>query len=366
MKTARAATAIQPPAAPSPWFRRVLIGFLIVLLVAVVTASAGPVLLDQLFPKLPDEPFVNKTPPPGEAPEGMVWVPGGQFHMGDATMKDAQPWHLVYVDGFWMDQTEVTNAQFARFVEDTKYQTVAEQTPKLEDFPEEIRKDIKKELLVPGSIVFKYTEKDVPLDQYDAWQHWVPGACWNHPEGPDSTIKGRENHPVVHVCWEDAAAYAKWAGKRLPTEAEWEFAARGGLDRKPYCWGDEKFDEKKPQANIWQGRFPVKNTAADGFERTAPVKSFAPNGFGLYDMAGNVWEWCADWYRPDYYKESPRRNPQGPKDSYDPAEPGLAKRVQRGGSFLCSDQFCTRYLPGARGKGEVKSAASHIGFRCVK
>jgi sulfatase modifying factor 1 len=351
---------------PSPRPRRLMLGFLTVLVLAGIAGLLGPFLYDQLFAQLPDGPFINKTKPPGAAPEGMVWVPGGQFQMGDATMADAKPWHLVYVDGFWMDATEVTNAQFAAFVEATGYKTVAEQQPKLEDFPAEVRDKIKKELLVPGSIVFKPTDKEVPLDRYDSWQHWVPGACWNHPEGPDSTIKGRENHPVVHVCWDDAVAYAKWAGQRLPTEAEWEFAARAGLDQKPFCWGEDKFNDKKPQCNIWQGRFPVTNDKTDGFERTAPVKSFAANGYGLYDMAGNVWEWCADWYRPDYYKKSPRKNPPGPEDSHDPAEPGVAKKVQRGGSFLCSDQFCMRYLPGARGKGEVKSGASHVGFRCVK
>jgi sulfatase modifying factor 1 len=297
------------------------------------------------------------------APEGMIWIPGGEFRMGDADpmFPDAQPVHKVYVDGFWMDRTEVTNAQFARFVEATGYVTVAEQQPNPKEFP-----DVPPEKLVPGSIVFTPPDKQVPLDQPLSWWRYVPGASWRHPEGPDSNLDGRESHPVVHVCWHDAQAYAKWAGKRLPTEAEWECAARGGLEQKRYCWGDELLPAGTWQANIWQGDFPRANTKEDGFERTAPVASFPPNGYGLFDMSGNVWEWCADWYRPDYYANSSARNPAGPESSYDPSEPHLPKRVQRGGSFLCSDTYCVRYRPGPRGKGEPGSAASHIGFRCVR
>jgi formylglycine-generating enzyme required for sulfatase activity len=206
----------------------------------------------------------------------------------------------------------------------------------------------------------------VSLRNHDQWWRPTFGASWKHPEGPDSDIRGREKYPVIHVCWTDAAAYAKWAGKRLPTEAEWEYAARGGLDRKKYAWGEDLKPGDKWQANIWQGRFPMENTAEDGFPSLAPVASFAPNGFGLYDMAGNVWEWCADWYRPNYYAESPRHNPLGPDDSLDPLEPQTPKRVQRGGSFLCSDVYCVRYQMGSRGKGDVNSAYSHVGFRCVK
>jgi formylglycine-generating enzyme required for sulfatase activity len=357
----KAAAKTAKAAPPRPfWPTRILIG--VVLLVAVGLTVAVVVA------NLADRPYVSNTPPPGPAPEGMVWVPGGQFWMGevDDRLADTKPWHLVYVDGFWMDETEVTNAQFAKFVEATGYVTVAEQKPKLEDFPPFQRARVDPENLVPGSIVFRPTSEPVPLNRVDLWQHWVPGASWKHPEGPGSSIEGKENHPAVHVCHDDAVAYAKWAGKRLPTEAEWEFAARGGLDRKPYVWGDDPPDTGKPVANIWQGRFPVTNTAEDGHVRTAPVKSFAPNAFGLYDMGGNVWEWCGDWYRNDYYKDSPRRNPQGPPNSHDPVEPGISKRVQRGGSFLCCDQYCVRYVPGGRGKGEVKSAASHVGFRCVR
>jgi formylglycine-generating enzyme required for sulfatase activity len=276
-------------------------------------------------------------------------------------MPDARPLHLVTVDGFWMDKTELTNEQFQRFIGATKYLTVAEQKPNPKDFP-----GAKPENLVPGSLVFTPPKEPIPLTDPYRWWRWTPGASWRHPEGPGSDLNGREKHPVVHVAWDDAVAYARWAKKRLPTEAEWEFAARGGLDRKLYCWGDELKPSGKWLANIWQGNFPNENTMEDGFRGTAPGASFPPNGYGLYDMAGNVWEWCSDWYRPDYYEASPTKNPQGPADSFDPQEPGIPKRVQRGGSFLCSDMYCSRYLPGGRGKGAVDSGTSHIGFRCVR
>jgi formylglycine-generating enzyme required for sulfatase activity len=281
--------------------------------------------------------------------------------MGDDDFPDARPVHRVTVDPFWMDRTEVTNAQFARFVRETGYVTVAERDPDPKDFPGVPAADLK-----AGSIVFSPPNHAVDLNNHLQWWSYVPGANWRHPEGPDSSIDGKDNFPVVHVCYDDAAAYAKWAGKRLASEAEWEFAARGGLDRKPYAWGEQQKPGGAWLANIWQGQFPAENTAEDKFPRAAPVASFPANGYGLYDMAGNVWEWCADWYRPDYYEMSPERNPAGPADSFDPAEPGLPKRVQRGGSFLCSDLYCVRYRPGSRGKGEVSSAASHLGFRCVK
>lgn len=273
---------------------------------------------------------------------------------------DARPIHEVEVSGFWMDRTPVTNAEFARFVKATGYVTVAERKPDPKDFP-----GVPADKLMPGSLVFHSPPRAVPLDDVSQWWDWVPGACWRHPEGPKSKLAGRWNHPVVQVCWEDAAAYARWARKRLPTEAEWEYAARGGLKQQPYVWGREFAPRGKQMANTWQGHFPDRNSAKDGYARTSPVRAFPPNRFGLYDMAGNVWEWCADWYRPDYYAHSPRTNPRGPADSFDPGEPGMPKRVQRGGSFLCSDQYCSRYMPGGRGKGAPDTGASHVGFRCV-
>jgi formylglycine-generating enzyme required for sulfatase activity len=313
-------------------------------------------------------PLINKDIGPSPAPEGMVWIPGGEFSMGceDPQMRDARPFHRVAVDGFWMDQTEVTNEEFARFVKVTGYVTVAERRPDPKDFPGALP-----EKLVPGSVVFTPPKTAVPLNDHYVWWRYEPGANWQHPDGPESDLKGKEKHPVVHIAFQDAEAYAKWAGKRLPTEAEFEFAARGGLDRKRFVWGDEFKPSGKFQANTFQGHFPDKNTGEDGFIGTAPVGTFPPNGFGLFDMAGNVWEWTADWYRPDYYQTLAAasqvvRNPSGPADSFDPSEPGVAKRVQKGGSFLCTDQYCARYMPGARGKGEPDTGTNHLGFRCVR
>jgi formylglycine-generating enzyme required for sulfatase activity len=226
------------------------------------------------------------------------------------------------------------------------------------------------ESLVAGSLVFTMTDGPVELSDYTQWWRWTPGACWQHPEGPDSDLKGRDDHPAVHISWDDAVAYAKWAGKRLPTEAEWEFAARGGLARKPYIWGDEAPSETQIFANIWQGEFPHQNSAEDGFVRTSPAKSFAANGYGLYDMAGNVWEWCQDYYRADVYKSDAKSdvtiNPTGPTESFDPRNPYARSRAQRGGSFLCNDAYCSRYRPSARHGLSPDTGMSHVGFRCVK
>jgi formylglycine-generating enzyme required for sulfatase activity len=306
----------------------------------------------------------------------MVWIPGGEFSMGAADMgaeicgpnnpvQDAQPIHRVYVDGFWMDATDVTNEEFLRFVASTGYVTVAERTPRPEDFPGAPR-----EMLVPGSLVFTPPNHPVPLDDYRAWWRYVPGASWRHPEGPGSDLHGREKHPVVQVAFADAVAYAQWAGRRLPTEAEWEFAARGGRAGEPFVWGRDLKPNGRWAANIWQGSFPDHNAAEDGYEGTSPVGAFPPNAFGLHDMSGNVWQWCSDWYRADAYQAEPAggvaRNPPGPNSSLDPDEPGTPKRVQRGGSFLCTAQYCTRYLLGSRGRGEPGSAANNCGFRCVR
>ncbi len=300
------------------------------------------------------------------APAGMVWIPGGEFAMGSDQFPDARPVHRVAVDGFWMDVTEVTNAEFDAFVRATSYVTVAERTPQAADYP-----GAPQENLVAGSVVFSPPPKEVPLDDHYQWWRYQKGADWRHPEGPESSITDRMDHPVVHVAYEDVLAYAKWAKKRLPTEAEWEFAARGGLDGKAYVWGDDFRPNGKFMANTFQGHFPDKNTGEDGFLGTSPVKAFPPNGYGLYGMAGNVWEWVTDWYRPDYYAKLAEaggvaRNPKGPDDSFDPLEPRAVKRVQKGGSFLCTDQYCSRYMPGGRGKGEPDTGTNHTGFRCVR
>ncbi len=308
-----------------------------------------------------------ETKRPHADPEGMVWIPGGEFWMGsdDPEFPDAAPVHRVRVDGFWIDVTEVTNEQFGAFVEATGYVTIAEQTPKAEDFP-----GAPPENLVAGSVVFSPPKEEVPLDTHFRWWTYVKGANWRHPEGPESDLTGREKQPVVHVAWPDAVAYCTWAGTRLPTEAEWEFAARGGLDRKAFVWGDEFTPGGKLAANTFQGKFPSRNTMEDGFASCAPVGSFPANGYGLRDMAGNVWEWCSDWYRPDVFGVRSAggeviENPPGPAGSFDPSEPGVKKRVMKGGSYLCTDQYCSRYKPGGRGKGEPDTGTNHLGFRCV-
>lgn len=296
-----------------------------------------------------------------------VWIPGGEFSMGsdEPQFPDARPWHRVRVDGFRMDKTLITNAGYAAFVHATGYVTVAEQVPNAKDYP-----GAPAEKLVAGSIVFAPPVTAVPLSNPYQWWDFVKGANWRHPEGPQSDLRGRLNHPVVQVAYEDVVAYCSWAGGRLPTEAEFEYAARGGLERKRYAWGDEFRPSGKFMANTFQGHFPDSNTAEDGYISTSPVGSFPANSYGLYDMAGNVWEWTSDWYRADYYQTltatgAVAQNPRGPSGSFDPSEPGIPKRVQRGGSFLCTDQYCSRYSVGARGRGAPDTGTNHVGFRCV-
>jgi formylglycine-generating enzyme required for sulfatase activity len=268
-----------------------------------------------------------------------------------------------------MDATEVTNEEFARFVKATGYVTVAEQKPTREEFP-----TAPPENLVAGSVVFTPPSEPVSLDNHYRWWSYVPGASWRHPQGPASGLKGREKHPVVQVAYEDAAAYAQWAGKRLPTEAEWEFAARGGLEGAVFAWGDEHFPDGKPMANTWQGEFPWQNLKLDGYERTSPVGSFPPNGYGLYDITGNVWEWTSDWYVPRHPDEvsSPccvPSNPRvtSPEESYNPGQPGehIPRKVIKGGSHLCAPNYCLRYRPAARQPQMVDTSMSHLGFRCI-
>jgi formylglycine-generating enzyme required for sulfatase activity len=302
---------------------------------------------------------------PNKSPDTatMVKIPGGTFNMGtnDPAFADAHPVHQVTVSPFLMDEHEVTNAQFERFVNATHYITGAEIKPLTKDYP-----GVPEANLLAGSAVFTPPAQQTSLNDPTQWWLYVAGANWRHPEGPSSNLIGRQNYPVVQICYEDAMAYCKWVGKRLPTEAEWEFAAKGGKGDHPYYWGDDFKPRGKWMANIYEGDFPSHNTGADGYIGLAPVKSFPKNAYGLYDMEGNAWEWCHDFYRPDYYLKSPKLNPQGPPNSYDPEAPGTIVRVQRGGSFLCSDQYCIRYKAGARGKGEVKSASNNLGFRCVK
>ncbi len=291
----------------------------------------------------------------------MKLIIGGTFTMGSDEFGDSKPLHKVVVKSFLMDEHEVTNAEFEKFVKATGYITIAERPLDPNDFP-----GVPAEKLVPGSAVFTPTAHKVSLQNAYQWWVYLPGANWRHPTGPASSINENGNEPVVQVCYEDAMAFAKWAGKRLPTEAEWEFAARAGRPAGKYYWGNELKPGGKWVANIYQGSFPDNNTYEDGYKEIAPVKSFAPNAFGLYDMDGNVWEWCHDFYRPDYYENSPATNPQGPQDSFDPEEPGTIKHVQRGGSFICSDDYCIRYKAGSRGKGETSSAGNNLGFRCVR
>ena len=301
----------------------------------------------------------------------MAWIPGGTFRMGSEDFyPEERPVHEVTVDGFWMDRHEVTCERFAGFVEATGYVTVAERAPNPADFP-----GAPPENLVPGSLLFQRTRGPVDLRNYGNWWAWIPGTSWRHPLGPDSSLDGLAPHPVVHVAYEDAEAYASWAGKELPTEAEWEFAARGGLDGKTFTWGDEHFPDGKAMANSWQGEFPWQNLLDDGYEGTSPVGSFPANGYGLYDMAGNVWEWNCDWFVPRHADEvvapccGPAVNPRiiSPSKSYDSAQPQfrIPRKVVKGGSHLCAPNYCLRYRPAARQPQMIDTSMSHLGFRCM-
>ncbi|WP_380070054.1 formylglycine-generating enzyme family protein [Dankookia sp. GCM10030260] len=297
-------------------------------------------------------------------------VPGGRFTMGsDRHYPEERPAHAARVDGFWMDATTVTNAEYARFVDATGYRTVAERPLDAALYP-----GADPAMLVPGALVFRMTDGPVDTRDVTNWWHWTPGACWHRPEGPGSGVEGRANHPVVQVAYEDAEAYAAWAGKALPTEAEWEYAARGGLEAREFVWGDELAPGGVQQANTWQGPFPWRNFALDGFERTAPVGSYAPNGYGLHDMAGNVWQWTTDWFAARHAADPAKPccapdNPRGPamEGSFDPAQPAIRipRKVVKGGSFLCAPSYCRRYRPAARHAQMVDTGMSHIGFRCV-
>lgn len=332
--------------------------------------------------KIPSRYGVKKTQPKNKSNitlnnhEGMVWIPAGTFTMGgdsDQARVDELPKHSVQINGFFMDVTEVTNAQFAQFVKATSYITTAEKDINWDELKKQLPPNTPKpdeETLKAASLVFVPTNSEVSLQDYSQWWNWSHGANWKHPQGKDSTIEGKDDFPVVHISWDDANAYCKWAGKRLPTEAEWEFAARGGLENNIYAWGNENPEESKYRCNYWQGNFPYQNEVKDGFMGVAPVKTFETNGYGLYNMAGNVWEWCADLYNNTYYSQfenvKSANNPQGPITSFDPDEPLVSKRVMRGGSFLCNESYCSGYRVSARMKSSADSSMEHLGFRCVQ
>jgi formylglycine-generating enzyme len=310
------------------------------------------------------------APPRADPLADMIFVPGGEFRMGsDRHYPEEAPVHRVKVDGFWIDSTPVTNRQFRKFVNATNYVTFAEIAPRAEDYPGALP-----HMLKAGSLLFSPPTEAVDLNDWSQWWRFKFGADWRRPYGPRSSISGLDDHPVVHVAYSDAEAYARWAGKELPTEAEWEFAARGGLDGAEYAWGDEFAPAGKPMANTWQGAFPHQNLKQDGFERTSPVRSFPPNGYGVYDMIGNVWEWTTDFWSTGHpsdaakaccVPQNPRGGPEG--ESYDPCQPEIRipRKVLKGGSHLCAPNYCKRYRPAARHAEPIDTSTSHVGFRCV-
>jgi sulfatase modifying factor 1 len=314
----------------------------------------------------------EKVEPGGPPPSaGMVWIPGGEFLMGSEEFyPEERPVHAVSVDGFWMDENPVTAAEFRRFVRDTGYVTMPERPLDPDEYP-----GADPALLVPGSLVFHASPGPVDLGDMRNWWTYVPATFWKRPAGPGSTVNGRDHHPVVHVANEDVEAYASWAGKTLPTEAEWEFAARGGLEGAVFTWGNDHFPGGKPMANTWQGEFPWQNLKVDGFEGTSPVGSFPPNGYGLYDMAGNVWEWTCDWFTSGHAADQEHAccvpsNPRvtSSERSHAPAtEPGsqIPRKVIKGGSHLCAPNYCLRYRPAARQPQMIDTSMSHLGFRCI-
>ncbi len=314
--------------------------------------------------------YLASSPAPGPAPfPGMAWIPGGRFAMGaDGFYPEERPVHTVQVSGFWMDVAPVTNEQFAAFVAATGYRTMAEFAPEPSRYP-----GAQRELLVPGALVFRKTQTRVNLDDPAKWWAYVPGADWRHPRGPNKGISGMARHPVVQVAYDDAEAFARWVGKALPTEAEWEFAARGGLNGAVFVWGNTE-SASRPMANTWQGEFPWHNKRTDGYEGTSPVGAFPANGYSLYDMAGNVWEWTSDWYKPRH-PETPNKPCCTPTDptvtsagaSFDPSQPQIRipRKVLKGGSHLCAPNYCFRYRPAARSAETIDTSTCHIGFRCV-
>lgn len=322
--------------------------------------------------KITEKPPLTQSP--SLAVDGMIKIPAGTLDMGgDNEQADPNelPKHEVVIDEFWLDETEVTNAQFTAFIEATNYLTVAERPIDWEELKISLPPGTPKpadSLLLPGALVFRATQQPVSLRNPGLWWEWTTGADWRHPEGPKTSIADKMDHPVVQVAWEDALAYAKWAGKRLPTEAEWEWASRGGKSNALYPWGNEDVNTGPPKANFWQGMFPYKNDLKDGFFTTAPVQSFAPNGYGLYDMAGNVWEWCADWFDYDFYKKenASQANTHGPERGYNPQMPFQQEKIIRGGSFLCNDGYCSGYRNARRMGSSTDTGLNHTGFRCAK